>query len=140
MAGHLLPRTFSDRLKSGLAEKRHPVHLFDTIPACLYNEIYTFIRVKNNADAFFFTPDVCAAGRPKHPVIPSEKTPSRISPRVPLLRAAWSERVKNNADAFFFTPAVFLLSLLGGSTCSDLLDAEEKRQLQGWPRCLQSSC
>ena len=46
-------------------------------------------RVKNNVDALFFTPDVFAAGRPKHPVIPSEKTPSRISPRVPLLRAAW---------------------------------------------------
>ena len=55
--------------------------------------------MKNLADARFFTPDVCAARRPKHPVIPSEKTPSRISPRVPLLRAAWPERVKNRADA-----------------------------------------
>ena len=26
-------------------------------------------RVKNIADAIFFIPDVCAVGRPKHPVI-----------------------------------------------------------------------
>ena len=54
--------------------------------------------MKNNVDALFFTPDVFAAGRPKHPVIPSEKMPSRISPRVPLLRAAWSERVGSEEE------------------------------------------
>ena len=38
-------------------------------------------REKNLVDTRFFTPELCAARRPKAPLIPSEKTPPRISPR-----------------------------------------------------------
>jgi hypothetical protein len=37
--------------------------------------------VKNLVDTRFFAPELCAARRPKAPLIPSEKTPARISPR-----------------------------------------------------------
>ena len=63
-------------------------------------------RVKNLVDTRFFTPDVFAAWRLQTSSDPSPFSPARKRLRVPLRRAARSERVKNHVDTGISTPEV----------------------------------
>ena len=57
-------------------------------------------RVKNLVDTRFFAPELCAAGRPKAPLIASEKPVPGFLLALPLLRAAWQEELEGRRSGW----------------------------------------